>query len=279
MSARYLVPLLVLVGIVSSGDGCDPRWQSALQSRVLAQDVTPAPAPTPASVPAIDPQAALDAIKLPTYLQPTDWVFIDASQSQVKNLKLRLGPDQAAVDRAHVRMMEGAKAGTWQFGFGLEAQGYVIMLLYGTVGDEAVVRMHRIDVGKPAPGPSPAPTPGPSPGPAPGPAPGPLPPGRYGFAQFAFDEASKLPAEVRRRAADVAGLFESVAAEIAAGSLSDGQLAVNKIGAEAGPVLGADKPAWRQWFIAWSVKAQGHGDSFAAQEAFEETAQGLRAVR
>jgi hypothetical protein len=80
------------------------------------------------------------------------------------------------------------------------------------------------------PGPTPPPTP-PGPNPTPPPAPGPLPAGEFGVSALVRDAALKVQSATRSaEATKAADAAEAIAAQIAAGALTDAQTLLNDVG-------------------------------------------------
>lgn len=139
---------------------------------------------------------------------------------------------------------------------------------------------------------SPIPSPGPSPGPVPppGPAPGPIPPSPApltGTALLAYQWASESVVAGPERQADavkLAGSFEGVAAQIAAGVLPDAQAIITATKAANQTALGPRRDAWTGWAAKLNdhLKAESAAGRLATPDAHRaawlEIATGLRRV-
>ena len=259
-----LIGTVALWGILGGSYDQGHEYQHSVNT-AYAQAVVPDVSPL---VPKITAENVFDKVEIPQHLEDTDWVLIDTTKCEAEQINLIYGPSGECAKAAKVRLAKIAP-GVWQFGFGKNAKGHVVLALYGTFDGKPVCRMHEVVVGA-------EPAPGPGPGPTPGPGPSPLPPGKYGLAQWSYDEAMKLPAATRAKSAQMADAFESVAAAIAAGTITDGQDAINQCGAKT-----AGLPEWATWLTAWAGKAETIG-LVTVQDiaiAFTETATGLKAVK
>ncbi len=128
--------------------------------------------------------------------------------------------------------------------------------------------------------------PGPEPGPRPNPTPGPLPDGAYKLAQFSFDAAQQVPATHRHYAARLASTFESVAAQLSAGTITSITAANNKVKSDNAAILGNDRTTWQTWLNAMNTRMTelwGQHQSIQTisgmASAYREIATGLRAVK
>ena len=148
----------------------------------------------------------------------------------------------------------------------------------------------RIAGNTPPPNPNPNPNPGPGPNPNPPPAPEPLPDGTYKLAQFAHDATLGLPADAKHIAAKFAVTFDSVASQIAAGTISSVTAANSLVRTTNEAILKADPntSVIASWQKIWSPAMNGKlsalntaGMKSLADHAtaYREIAIGLRAVK
>lgn len=181
--------------------------------------------------------------------------------------------------------------GTVGTGVILPGTGGQAVLLVAVPGQPPTLTYYTLVVASspiPSPGPAPGPVPPPSPpGPAPGPIPPPGPAPLTGTALLAYQWATESVAAGPERQADavkLAGSFEGIAAQIAAGVLPDATAIVAATQAANRAALGTRRDAW----VAWAAKLNEHLKAESAagrlknpdehRVAWLEIAAGLRRV-
>lgn len=157
-----------------------------------------------------------------------------------------------------------------------------VLVAASLIEGQVVALTARHDVvigGEPDPPPPPPPPPGPEPQPEP------LPDGRFKLAAAAHSWAGQIPAAARSKASALAGAFDSVAAQIAAGVLTDFEQITPAMRSAKDAALGPDAAAWTPFFESLDSKL---GQLWDAEQlttvadmadAFRELATGLRAVQ
>lgn len=206
---------------------------------------------------------------------PGDLIVLDASQSRDAAGFAWVLADS---DKTFLEFEGGRKV---VFATGTPGR-YTFVLVAANAGSDGkplvAVARHLLTVGDPQPGPEP---------PRP-PQPEPLPPGKYGLAMFARDQAARVaidPATKVTTAQGLANSFDSLAATIAAGALLEPASIIAATQASNVSALGPHRSAWQPWGESLRLKlnAFSEGQLLVSPQdyaiAWREIATGLRAVK
>ena len=175
------------------------------------------------------------AIEGPTKAAPGDLVILSAKAPGATNYAWIL----ANSSKTFLPVENGTKAV-----FASGAQGKYIFVLSASDATGLGSVKHELIIGTPEPEPEPNP-------PGPIPPPTPLPDGKYKLASFAYSEALKVPADIRKRTAtNLANSFGSISAAIAAGTLTLPEKILAETLSSNQSILGPDKSAWSPWGVS-----------------------------
>jgi len=242
----------------------------------------------------------------PTTGTAGELLTLDASQSEGENLKFlwRVQPDVSGRrmfrscgttgEVIHISTMPG----TWQYTLVVSnADGADLLTWTVTIPGNPAPQPNPVPPGPVPPVPVPPSPPGPQPGPTPGP--GPVPPGPQpdppapapGPARFGIRDqipgwaATVTTANRASDAAKLAAAADSLAAAIAAGTVSGPAKILSALTVANTAALGTDLAAWKSFGVSYSAALSGlyatgklKADSDWA-EMLRETAAGLRLVK
>jgi len=228
--------------------------------------------PAVAMAPLIAPTVVIAG---PTKGSPGDLVVLDASGSRDA---VGFAWVLADSDKTFLEVENGRK-----IVFASGSPGRYTFVAVGANADSSgkpsvAVAKHVLTIGDPGPPPNPVP---PNPDP-------PLPPGKYGLATFARDNAAGVALDATNKkstALSLANSFESIASTIAAGALKDAAAIITATQSNNAAALGAYRPSWQPWGEQLRQKLNTLSESrqLVSTEdyatAWREIATGLRAVK
>lgn len=215
------------------------------------------------------PRAVIDA---PAQATVGDLVVLSAEGSHASDFAWRLANSEKTF-----LPVDGGRRCVFSSG----SPGKFVFVLAVACGDQVAVALHTIDVVTPEP-------PNPDPSPVP-PTPDPdLPPGKFNLAKLARDWAlttvSLDPSQRKETARSLAASFSSLAAAIAAGTVTDPAQILAQTLASNQQALGDRRQAWKEWGEKLAKELEAlHGDgSLRSAEsyaiAWREIALGLEGV-